>query len=327
MKRVQRTMSSTQVQHIDKEVDVPAAMRDKLTDEESAREHLADSLRGTARRISRQVERQLQVWRTLRDSETDTKRNWMVFARAPETGSAGQLQLLRRSFNAMDEWTKQVLTLHTNRSTPGSIEVSWSDSEKHETNRREHADRNHLSFRGIQKTKAPQEDAEHEAGMQVMFKEWHAHWQGWAKGPRPRQAVGKHGAQKARGSLGSSTGGYAQTGCCGLQEYHGEEGVDGFHPRVPSCLSEKCCGGRLTPVREAEMAEVRPASASTTLFWLIPTSTTSARPTALLPTLKRWWEWLRASACSECVRDVRKGWDALLELETMDLEGGQEAEW
>ena len=78
MKRVQRTMSSTQVQHIDKEVDVPVAMRDKLTDEESAREHLADSLRGTARRISRQVERQLPVWRTLRDSETETKRNWMV---------------------------------------------------------------------------------------------------------------------------------------------------------------------------------------------------------------------------------------------------------
>ena len=60
-KRVQRTMSLTQVQHIDREVDVPVAMRDKLTDEESAREHLADSLRGTARGISRQVERQLQV--------------------------------------------------------------------------------------------------------------------------------------------------------------------------------------------------------------------------------------------------------------------------
>ena len=79
MKRVQRTMSSTQVQHIDKEVDVPVAMRDRVTDEESAHEHLADSMRGTARRISRQVERQLQVWRTLRDSETDTKRNWMVW--------------------------------------------------------------------------------------------------------------------------------------------------------------------------------------------------------------------------------------------------------
>ena len=131
MTRVQRTMSSTQVLHIDKEVDVLVAMRDSDTDEESAHEHLTDSSRGAARRISRQVERQMPEWRTLRDSETDEE----------ETGSAGQLQLLRRSFDAMDKWTKQVLTLHANRSTPGSIEVSWSDSEKHETNRREHADR------------------------------------------------------------------------------------------------------------------------------------------------------------------------------------------
>ena len=57
----------------------------------------------------------------------------------------------------MDAWTKQVLTLHMNRSTPGSVEVSWSGSEKHETNRREHADRNHLSFRGIQKKRRPKD--------------------------------------------------------------------------------------------------------------------------------------------------------------------------
>ena len=31
--------------------------------------------------------------------------------------------------------------------------------------------------------------------------------------------------------------------------------------------------------------------------------------------------------CSKCVGDVRKGWETLLELETMDLEGGEEAEW
>ena len=63
----------------------------------------------------------------------------MVFARALETGCAGQLQLSRRSFNVMDEWTKQVLTLHTTPSTAGSIELAWSGGEKHETNRREHA--------------------------------------------------------------------------------------------------------------------------------------------------------------------------------------------
>ena len=169
--------------------------------------------------------------------------------------------------------------------------------------------------------------------MKVMFKEWHAHWQGWAAGPRPRQAVGEHGAQKARVSLGSSTGGCAQTGCCGLREYHGEEGVDGFHPRVPLGLSEKRCGGRLTLVREVEMAEVWPANASITLFLLIPESTTSARPIALLPTLIRWWEWLSSSAVVEwngrhtITRDACSEYVGLLELETMDLEGGEEAEW
>ena len=40
-------MSSSQEQHIDKVAKVPVAMRDKLTDEELAQEHLADSSRET----------------------------------------------------------------------------------------------------------------------------------------------------------------------------------------------------------------------------------------------------------------------------------------
>ena len=76
-----------------------------------------------------------------------------------------------------------------------------------------------------------------------------------------------------------------------------------------------------------EIAGVWPANASTTFLLLIPTSTTSARPIALLPTLIRWWEWLRASAvvewnerhtvtgdaCSEyvggCGKDGRRCWN------------------
>ena len=39
--------------------------------------------------------------------------------------------------------------------------IYWSDSENHETIRREHADRNHLSFRGIQKkTKAERQECQ-----------------------------------------------------------------------------------------------------------------------------------------------------------------------
>ena len=61
-------------------------------------------------------------------------------------------------------------------------------------------------------------------------------------------------------------------------------------------------------------------------IFLIPQSTTSERPIALLPTFIRWWEWLRApavvewkgghngtwDACSKYVGDAeRTGWDAL----------------
>ena len=61
MKRVHRNMTSTQMPCI-----VPVAMRDKLTDEESAHEHLADSLRGTGR-TSKEVIME-SFWRTLLDS-------------------------------------------------------------------------------------------------------------------------------------------------------------------------------------------------------------------------------------------------------------------
>ena len=48
IKREQRTVSSTQVLDIDEHVNVFVATRDRLTDEESPHEHLADSLRETS---------------------------------------------------------------------------------------------------------------------------------------------------------------------------------------------------------------------------------------------------------------------------------------
>ena len=83
-------------------------------------------------------------------------------------------------------------------------------------------------------------------------------------------------------------------------------------------------------------AGVWPTNASTTFFFLIPESTTSERPLALLPTFIRWWEWPRAStvvewkgrhnvtwdACSKYVGGAeRAGRETLLEMQTMDLEG------
>ena len=75
---------------------------------------LADSLRETAgssheveMNLSPHIECLLPEWRTLADSEADTRRSWMVSMRALETGSARQLQQSRRRWNpierAMDE--------------------------------------------------------------------------------------------------------------------------------------------------------------------------------------------------------------------------------
>ena len=74
------------------------------------------------------------------------------------------------------------------------------------------------------------------------------------------------------------------------------------------------------------MAGIRAANASNTVFFIIPRTTASDRPMALLPTLIRWWEWLRATgnASSKYVGGAEgAGWEALLAMETMDLEEGR----
>ena len=59
----------------------------------------------------------------------------------------------------------------------------------------------------------PEKDAEHEAGIKAEFGEWHAHWQVGLK----VQERAKHGAQEARGSLGTSLRiGALWEGCCGV---------------------------------------------------------------------------------------------------------------
>ena len=91
-------------------------------------------------------------------------------------------------------------------------------------------------------------------------------------------------------------------------------------------------------LHEVEMAGMWPSSASITLFLLIPKSTTSERPIALLPTLIRWWESLTAPAVVECKGRHNVtwdgcskycgiaetvGWETLLEMETLDLQESQ----
>ena len=72
IKKIQRIMSSTQVQHADESVDVPVAMHDRFMDEESAHDHVAGSWCSyeVNAATSRHVECPLPECRTLSDADT-----------------------------------------------------------------------------------------------------------------------------------------------------------------------------------------------------------------------------------------------------------------
>ena len=53
-----------------------------------------------------------------------------------------------------------------------------------------------------------------------------------------------------------------------------------------------------------------PQQACTTMFFLIPNNVTSERPIALMPTLIRWWEALRAPEVAKWQQKCRVDWDA-----------------
>ena len=57
-----------------------------------------------------------------------------------------------------------------------------------------------------------------------------------------------------------------------------------------------------------------PQQACTTMFFLIPKNVTYERPIALMPTLIRWWEPLRASEVAKWQQRYRNDWDATEEL-------------
>ena len=90
-------------------------------------------------------------------------------------------------------------------------------------------------------------------------------------------------------------------------------GVEGFHPRDLWDLSGECCGRILTLLHKVEMAGVWPANAST-LFFVIPKSTSSDRPIALFATLIRRRVWLKALAVVEWKVQQNVAGDGLLHV-------------
>ena len=88
--------------------------------------------------------------------------------------------------------------------------------------------------------------------------------------------------------------------------YKAKTGVrcDGFHPKVPLDLTKETRREIFEFLEKVEQSGKWPQQACTTMFFLIPKNVTSERPIALMPTLIRWWEALRAPEVAEVSRRV-----------------------
>ena len=71
-------------------------------------------------------------------------------------------------------------------------------------------------------------------------------------------------------------------------------GCDGFHQKVSLDLTRETRGEVVEFLEKVEQSGKWPQQACTTTFFLIPNDVTSERPSALMPTLMRWWEAMRA---------------------------------
>ena len=71
-------------------------------------------------------------------------------------------------------------------------------------------------------------------------------------------------------------------------------GCDGFHPNVPLNLTEETRKEIVEFLEKVEQSGKSPQQECTTMFFLIPKNVASQRPIALVPTLIRWWEAVRA---------------------------------
>ena len=101
-------------------------------------------------------------------------------------------------------------------------------------------------------------------------------------------------------------------------------GCDGFYPKVPLDLTKETRGEIVEFLEKVEQSGKWSQQACTTMFFLIPKNVTGERPIALMPTLIRWWEALRAPEVAKWQQKYRVGrsggaqrtvWEVLMEME------------
>ena len=90
--------------------------------------------------------------------------------------------------------------------------------------------------------------------------------------------------------------------------YKAKTGVrcDGFHPKVPLDLTRETRGESVEFLEKVEQSGKWPQQACTTMFFLIPENVTGEWPIALMPTLIRWWEALRAPEVTKVAAEVSR---------------------
>ena len=88
-------------------------------------------------------------------------------------------------------------------------------------------------------------------------------------------------------------------------------GCDGFHPTVLFNLTKRDEGRNCgVPGEGGAEWKVAATSMHNDVLFLIPKNVTSERPIALMPTLIRWWEALRAQEVTKWQLKYRSEWDA-----------------
>ena len=96
------------------------------------------------------------------------------------------------------------------------------------------------------------------------------------------------------------------------RNYEANTGVrcDGFHPHVPLNFTRETKGEAVEFSKKVAQCGRWPQQACTTMFFLIPKNVPNERPIALVLTMIRWWEALRAPEVAEWQQQYRIGWDA-----------------
>ena len=94
--------------------------------------------------------------------------------------------------------------------------------------------------------------------------------------------------------------------------YKAKTGVsyDGFHPKVSLAATKETREEIVEIFEKLEQSGKWPHQACTTMCFLIPKNVTSDRPIALMPTVNRSWEALRASEVAKRPQKYRVDWDA-----------------